>query len=56
MMSVVRPSIRTRSEEWMRCSTLTSMALVASSRIRMGGLTSRARAMAMRWRCPPERV
>ena len=56
MISVVRPSMRTRSAEWMRCSTFTSMALVASSRMRMGGFTSRARAMAMRWRWPPESV
>ena len=29
-------------------------ALVASSRMRMGGLRRNARAMARRWRCPPE--
>ena len=31
-----------------------SSADVASSRMRIGGSTSRARAMAMRWRCPPD--
>ena len=55
-ISVVRPSMSTRSASWICCSTWTSMALVASSRTRMGGLTSRVRAMAMRWRWPPDRV
>ena len=45
---VVRPSMATRKLAWMRCSTWTSMALVASSRTSIGGLTTRARAMAIR--------
>ena len=56
MISVVRPSMRTRRPAWMVCSTWTSMALVASSRTSTGGLTRRVRAMAMRWRCPPDSV
>ena len=56
MIRVVRPSISTRRPAWICCSTWTSMALVASSSTRIGGLTSSVRAMAMRWRCPPERV
>jgi hypothetical protein len=44
------------SAAWMRSSTVTSMALVASSSTRMGGLASSVRAMAMRWRCPPDSV
>ena len=55
MISVVRPSIRTRRLAWISCSTWTSMALVASSSTRIGGLTSRVRAMAMRWRWPPDK-
>ena len=39
MISVVRPSEQPASPSWMRSSTCTSMALVASSRTRMGGLT-----------------
>ena len=38
-----------------RRSDSVSSALVASSRMRMGGSTSSARAIAMRWRWPPER-
>ena len=47
---------RSASASWMSSSTWTSIALVASSRMRIRGLTSRVRAMAMRWRCPPESV
>ena len=47
---------RTFRPAWMVCSTWTSMALVASSSTRIGGLTSRVRAMAMRWRWPPDSV
>ena len=50
MIRVVRPSMSTRRASWICCSTWTSMALVASSRTRIGGFTSRVRAMAMRWR------
>ena len=39
-----------------RCSLSASRLEVASSRIRMGASLSSARAMAMRWRWPPERL
>ena len=44
------------SEAWTSRSASASRALVASSRIRMGASFRKARAMAMRWRWPPERV
>ena len=56
MIRVVRPSIWTFRPAWMVCSTWTSMALVASSSTRTGGLTNKVRAMAMRWRWPPDSV
>ena len=56
MIRVVRPSIWTVRPAWIICSTWTSMALVASSSTMMGGLTSSVRAMAMRWRWPPDKV
>ena len=56
MTRVVRCSMSASSAAWISCSTCTSMALVASSRIRTGGLISSVRAIAMRWRWPPERV
>ena len=37
MMSVVRPVQQPRSASWISCSTCTSTALVASSRMRIGG-------------------
>ena len=50
------PRISVRSAPWISSSRWTSTELVASSRIRIGGLTSSVRAMAMRWRCPPDSV
>ena len=41
---------------WIWSSVALSMALVESSRIRMRGSVSSARAIAIRWRCPPESV
>lgn len=38
-----------------RCSDVASSELVASSRARIAGFFSSARAIASRWRCPPER-
>ena len=50
----MRVHLRPASESltW-RCVTLSS-ALVASSNMRMLGLAQTARAMRIRWRCPPE--
>jgi hypothetical protein len=41
---------------WITRSDSKSSALVASSKIRMRGLPMSARAIAMRWRWPPESV
>ena len=56
MMKVVRPAIRVFSAFWMRASVTESSALVASSRIRIGGFFKSARAIASRWRSPPDSV
>ena len=56
MRIVVRSACRRRIASWMRSSTATSMALVASSRTRIVGSASRARARASRWRWPPDSV
>ncbi len=56
MMKVVRPAIRVLSAFWMRASVTESRALVASSKIRIGGFLSSARAIASRWRSPPDSV
>ena len=56
MMNVVRPAIRVFSARLTRASVAASSALVASSRIRIGGSFSRARAIASRCRWPPDRV
>ena len=56
MMSVVRPRISVRSAPWISNSRCASTALVASSSMRIRGLTSSVRAIAMRWRCPPDSV
>ena len=53
-MSVVRPSITSPSAARISCSLVGSTDDVASSRIRIRGSASTARAMAMRWRCPPD--
>src|ERR1700683_560963 len=54
MTNVVRPFITASSARLTRCSFTGSSALVASSRIRIGGSLSSARAMASRCRSPPE--
>ena len=54
MMKVVRLRTSCASAAWMWRSASVSSAEVASSRMRMGASFSSARAMAMRWRCPPE--
>ena len=51
---VVRPAMSRSSAAWMSASLSASTDESASSRIRMGASRRRARAMAMRWRCPPE--
>ena len=56
MMKVVRPSRSMSIAALTRFSVSTSRALVASSRTRMGALLRMARAMAMRWRSPPDRA
>ncbi len=56
MISVVRPAIASRSATRMRASVVASTDAVASSRIRMRGSATSARAIAMRWRWPPESV
>mmetsp|Transcript_22245 Transcript_22245/g.46205 ORF Transcript_22245/g.46205 Transcript_22245/m.46205 type:complete len:185 (+) Transcript_22245:2176-2730(+) len=48
------PSINLSRAVWTTCSEMLSRAEVASSRIRMGGLRSRARAIATRCFSPPE--
>jgi hypothetical protein len=45
-----------RSASLIACSVVASTDEVASSRIRMRGSASSARAIASRWRWPPERV
>ena len=54
MMIVVRPCITSASAARISCSFVGSTDEVASSRIRMRGSASTARAIAMRCRCPPE--
>ena len=51
---VVRPCISASSAACTWRSDSVSSALVASSRIRIGAFFRIARAIAMRWRCPPE--
>ena len=53
--NTVRPAIRSLRASWTSRSDSVSRALVASSRIMMGGLRRMARAIARRWHCPPER-
>ena len=50
----VLPSISPSSCSWMASSTSLSSAEVASSSTRIGASFSTTRAIAMRWRCPPE--
>jgi hypothetical protein len=53
-MKVVRPVISRSMPSTMRASVSLSMALVGSSRIRIGASLRKARAMAIRWRSPPD--
>ncbi len=50
MMIVVRPRIASASPARMRASVVASTEAVASSRIRMRGSITSARAIASRWR------
>ena len=54
MMSVVRFFASSSNACWIFDSVSVSSALVASSRMRMGGFLRKIRAMAMRCFCPPE--
>ena len=54
MVKVVRPLASFSKEAWTIFSLSLSRALVASSRIMMGGFFKKARAMLMRCFCPPE--
>ncbi len=56
MTKEVRPRIRPSRASWIRRSVSVSTLEVASSRISTRGSLSRARAMAMRCFCPPDRV
>ena len=56
MMIVVRPRIASRRPTRILASVVASTDAVASSRIRMRGSTTSARAIATRWRWPPESV
>ena len=51
---VVRPALTLSMASWTACSVWLSRALVASSRTRIGGLRSTARAIARRCFSPPE--
>ena len=53
--NVVRPAIAWRSADTISCSVFGSTDAVGSSRIRIGGCSSSARASASRCRWPPER-
>ena len=53
MTIVVRPCITVAIASRISCSLDGSTALVASSRTSTRGSARIARAMAMRWRCPP---
>ena len=54
--NVVRPAISSCSARLISCSVEASTDEVASSRIRMRGSATIARAIAMRWRWPPDSV
>ena len=56
MMIVVRPRIASASPSRIRASVVASTEAVASSRIRIRGSITSARAIASRCRCPPESV
>ena len=55
MTTTVRPVMRLLSAVWTSDSLSVSRAEVASSRMRTGAFFRMARAMARRWRSPPER-
>mmetsp|Transcript_31926 Transcript_31926/g.87440 ORF Transcript_31926/g.87440 Transcript_31926/m.87440 type:complete len:98 (-) Transcript_31926:1835-2128(-) len=55
-MNMARPAERPSSASWTIRSELASRLAVASSRSRRAGSRSSERAIAMRWRCPPESV
>ena len=54
MTNVVRPFMSSARPSWMRASLSLSSDEVASSRMRMRGSARMARAIATRWRWPPE--
>ena len=54
MMIVVRPTLSRSSASWTSRSDSLSSELVASSSSRIGGSLRIARAIATRWRCPPD--
>ncbi len=56
MTRVVRPSMTAARADWISRSVEASTDAVASSRIRMRGSVMSARAIATRWRWPPESV
>ncbi len=56
MMNVVRPAIASWRPVLIAPSVVASTEEVASSRIRIRGSASSARAIATRWRWPPDSV
>ncbi len=56
MTMTVRPCMMVPSASWTRASDSLSSADVASSSSRIGALRTMARAIATRWRWPPESV
>ena len=54
--NVVRPDITSRSAALIACSVEASIELVASSSTRIRGSARSARAIASRWRWPPDSV
>ena len=54
MAMTVLPSISVASDSWIAASISESSAEVASSRTRIGASLRMTRAIAMRWRWPPE--
>ena len=54
MIKTVRPMLRRSITSIISLSVFISMELVGSSRMRMGAFFRKARASAIRWRCPPD--
>ena len=54
MINEVRPRISVSNASWISPSLSESNELVASSKINIAGFFNNARAIATRWRCPPE--